>query len=281
MAKLPFNLKKILDVWREAAAQSTLPALVTLAGDPRLVGLAQQRFSSGGVLPATWVGPMEQLAGSAAAGETVIVFATPAEEAEVRPLLAKVGAAGAVLAVDEGPQATGATAYLGGGCTRVSFSDTPSGWRRVFEAAVRGAGDHAVALGRRYPVLSEAVARRIVYRTAGQNALIGLAFFVPGTDMPAMTVNQVKMILSIASVYGQEIGRERALELVGVIGMGFGFRGLARSLTRSIPGIGWVLKAVTGYAATLALGMGAIRYFEKGAPAATSKVVAFAGSLKP
>jgi len=79
---------------------------------------------------------------------------------------------------------------------------------------------------------------------------------------------------------GEEIDRERALELAGVVGMGFGFRALSRSLTRSIPGIGWVVKAATGYSATLAIGMGAIRYFENGAPASTSRVVALAGSLK-
>jgi hypothetical protein len=37
---------------------------------------------------------------------------------------------------------------------------------------------------------------------------------------------------------------------------------------------------VTGYTATLAIGLGAVQYFEKGAPASTSRVVALAGSLK-
>jgi uncharacterized protein (DUF697 family) len=280
VAKLPFNLSKALDAWREASARTTEPAGITLAGDPRLVTLAQEQFSSGGIVPATWVGSVTQLAGPAkAAGETMIVFTTAAQEAEVRAALLQIKAAG-VLVVDEGPEATGATAYLGQGCTRVSFSDTPSGWQRVFEASARAAGPHAVALGRRYPVLREATARQVVHRAAGQNALIGLAFFIPGTDMPAMTLNQMKMILSIASIYGEEIDRERALELAGVVGMGFGFRALSRSLTRSIPGIGWVVKAVTGYSGTLAMGMGAIRYFENGAPASTGRVVALAGSLK-
>lgn len=282
MAKLPFNLGKALETWREAAAQPIRPAGITLAGDQRLVDLAHQRFSSGGTIPATWVGPVAQLAEPLPAeGEIVIVFVTAAEEAKVLSALTKVKAASTVLVVDEGAEATGATVYLGRGHTRVSFSDTPSGWRRVFEASARAAGKHVVALSRRYPVLREAAAHQIVYRTAGLNALIGLAFFVPGTDMPAMTLNQIKMVLSLAGVYGEEIDRERAIELAGVVGMGFGFRALARSLTRWLPGIGWIVKAVTGYSATLALGMAAIRYFEKGAPASTSKVAALAGSLRP
>ncbi len=281
MAKLPFNLNKAAEAWREVSAQTTQSAGITLAGDPRLVSLAHQQFSSGGTVPATWVGPVAELAGPASAdGEAVVVFCAADQEEEARSALMRVKAAGGVLVVDEGAEATGATTYLGRGHSRVSFSDTPSGWHRVFEAVARAAGRHVVALGRRYPVIREAAARQVVYRTAGQNALIALAFFVPGTDMPAMTLNQLKMVLSIAGIYGAEIDRERALELVGVVGLGFGFRKLARSFARSIPGIGWIIKAMTGYSATLALGMGAIRYFEKGAPASTSRVVALAGSLK-
>jgi len=82
VAKLPFNLSKALDAWRDASARTTEPAGITLAGDPRLVTLAQEQFSSGGIVPATWVGPVTQLAGPAkAAGETMIVFTTAAHEA--------------------------------------------------------------------------------------------------------------------------------------------------------------------------------------------------------
>ena len=71
-----------------------------------------------------------------------------------------------------------------------------------------------------------------------------------------------------------------AEDVAGIVGMGFGLRALARRLVRSTPGIGWVLKAVTGYTATLAIGLGAVQYFEKGAPASTSRVLALASSLK-
>jgi uncharacterized protein (DUF697 family) len=223
-----------------------------------------------------------QLAGLAPVpGEVVVVFVPAEGETDVRSALAQAKTkAGALIVVDEGPGATGKTAYLGQGCTRLSFSDTPAGWQRVLGACAQAAGNQAAALGRRYPVLRDAAARQVVYRTAGQNGLVGLAFFVPGADMPAMTLNQVKMVLSIASVYGEEIDRERALELAGIVGMGFGLRALARSLVRSTSGIGWAIKAVTGYSATMAMGLGVIRYFEMGAPASTSRVMALAGSLK-
>ena len=40
------------------------------------------------------------------------------------------------------------------------------------------------------------------------------------------------------------------------------------------------MRMVTAYSATTAIGLGAIAYFEKGAPASTSKVIALAGSMR-
>ncbi len=129
-------------------------------------------------------------------------------------------------------------------------------------------------------MLREAATKRVISKTAAQNALVGLAFFIPGSDMPVMTLNQVKMVLSIANLYGLQIDRERAVEVAGIVGMGFGLRALARSIVRSTPGIGPLIKAATGYAATMAMGRAAVLYFEQGAPAATSRVVALAGTLR-
>ena len=143
-----------------------------------------------------------------------------------------------------------------------------------------GADDQVVALGRRYPVLRAAAAHRVVYRTAAQNAIIGATFFVPGSDMPAMTLNQLRMVLSLAGMYGVEIGRERAVELVGVVGLGFGLRTFARSVLHATPGIGWAIKASTGFTGTVVMGLAAMRYFEKGAPASTSRVVALVRSRR-
>lgn len=282
MAKLPLDLTKALDAWKEVGAQAQQAAGVLLAGDPRLVGLAQERFSTGGTVPATWIGSLSELANLApTAGEIALVFVPAEVEAEARAALAQSNSEkGALLVVDEGSQATGKSTYLGNGYTRLSFSDTPAGWRWVFGACAQAAGSRVVALGSRYPALREAAARQVVYRTVGQNALVGLAFFVPGADMPAMTLNQAKMVLAVANVYGQGIDRERAIELAGVAGVGFGLRALARYLAPANKVAAWAVKGVTGYVATMALGLAAMRYFEKGAPASTSRVLALAGSLK-
>jgi uncharacterized protein (DUF697 family) len=282
MAKSPVNLAKVMETWRETVTATSLSAGVVVGGEERLVALAQQHFAAGGTSPATWALPLGDLGGlSSVPGELLVLFVRPEDEDRVLAVLEQSSAKGGFLvAVDEGAAATNRVSYLKKGCARLSFADTPRGWRRLFEACAETAGEHVVALGRRYPIVRAAAARRVVYRTAAQNALIGATFFVPGADMPAMTLNQVKMILSLAGIYGAEIGRERAVELVGVVGLGLGLRALARSFLRSTPGLGWVIKASTGYTGTLAVGFAAMRYFEKGAPGATSKVMALVRPLR-
>jgi uncharacterized protein (DUF697 family) len=95
-----------------------------------------------------------------------------------------------------------------------------------------------------------------------------------------MTLNQARMVLNLAAMYGEPISSERAVEMIAVAMLGYGFRGVERRLVRLLPGLTLLLKIATAYSATMAVGLGAIAYFEKGAPASTSKVIALAGSLK-
>ncbi len=282
MAKLPLNLSKTLEAWREASSRTEQSTGIVLAGDSRLVELAQHRFSSGGTVPATWVGTLAELPGlMLGSGEVLVVLVPAAAETEAMDAIGRSAAKGrAVIAVEEGAQATGRATRPTLGLTRVSFSDTNVGWRRVFAACATVAGSSSVTLARRYPAIRTAAAQKVIDRTAGQNALIGLAFFIPGADMPAMTLNQIKMVLSVAGIHGEKIDLDRALELVAVVGMGFGLRTLSRRLLRLLPGTGLVLKPLIGYAATMALGLGAVRYFEKGAPASTSRLVGLVRSLR-
>jgi uncharacterized protein (DUF697 family) len=282
VAKSPVNFSKVLEAWKDASAATGRSASVVLGGDEHLLGLGQQRFSAGGTLPATWTRPLGELSGlSSVPGEVLVLFLVAEQESEARAALDRgVPKGGVVLAVEEGAAATGDITYPRKGCGRVSFSDDQRGWSRLFEVCAEISGDHVVALGRRYPAVRAAAARRVVDRTAAQNALIALMFFVPGADMPAMTLNQARMVLSLAGIYGQEMGRERVVELLSVVGVGFGLRAMARSFLRSTPGVGWAVKAGTSYTGTVALGLAAMRYFEKGAPASTNRVLALVGPLR-
>jgi uncharacterized protein (DUF697 family) len=131
---------------------------------------------------------------------------------------------------------------------------------------VRAAGDGAAALAVRLPAVRRAYCDRVVLANASQNAVIGAVVMIPGADMPAMTANQIRMVLKIAAAYGEKIGLDRALEILSVVGTAFVFRTLARQALDFVPGFGWALKGAVGFSGTVALGEAAIAYFEAGAP---------------
>jgi uncharacterized protein (DUF697 family) len=283
VVKLPLNLAKTLKALKEASATADDPASIVLAGDKALIERALEEFSSGGTIPAVaTTDAFNAPSGYAASpGELLVVLAAADQEAQAEALLERVTTKKSViLAVDQGEGAGPKATYTTGGVVRLAFTDSVAGWDRLFALCAEAAGKSGTALGRRYPVVRRAAARRLIARTAMQNVFIALVFFIPGSDMPPMTANQIKMVLNIAAMYGERVDSERALELAGMVALGFGLRGLGRFLARKVPGLAVVMRMVTAYAATVAVGLGAIAYFEKGAPASTSKVIALAGSMR-
>ena len=97
-----------------------------------------------------------------------------------------------------------------------------------------------------------------------QNAGIGLVLFIPGADMPLMTLNQAKMLLQIAAAYGEPMSVARVKELAAIVGGAFACRSVARQVAGAVPAIGWAVKAGVGYAGTKAMGLAAVEYFERG-----------------
>jgi uncharacterized protein (DUF697 family) len=140
-------------------------------------------------------------------------------------------------------------------------------------------GDDGIGLAQRLPALRHAVADHLVFAAARQNGVIGVVIVVPGADMPAMTANQIRMILRIATVYGEELGLDRALEILSVVGVGFVFRTLARQALDFVPGFGWAVKGAVGFSGTVALGSAAIEYFEAGAPLTPERFPKIAGTI--
>ena len=100
--------------------------------------------------------------------------------------------------------------------------------------------------------------------TSLQNAGIGLVLFIPGADMPLMTLNQAKMLLQIAAAYGEPMSVARVKELAAIVGGAFACRSVARQVAGAVPAIGWAVKAGVGYAGTKAMGLAAVEYFERG-----------------
>jgi len=122
-------------------------------------------------------------------------------------------------------------------------------------------GEDGTSLAARVPVVRGAVCDHLIASFSKRNAVIAGAVFVPGVDMPLLTLNQVRLVLRIALAHGETIDSKRAVELLGVVGAGFGFRTVARELLDLVPVAGWALKASVAYAGTKAVGEAAVRYF--------------------
>ena len=144
----------------------------------------------------------------------------------------------------------------------------------IIERIAARAGDKSYALAAKLPRIRKAVCEEIVRSFSKQNGILGAVIFIPGADLPALTLNQMRMVFRIGGAYGADIDRERAVELLGVLGAGLGFRAVAREVVGVVPGLGWALKGAIAYAGTRALGEAAIRYFEAGG------ISAIAGSVR-
>jgi uncharacterized protein (DUF697 family) len=144
---------------------------------------------------------------------------------------------------------------------------------QIFERIAERFGDLGYVLAAKLPSLRRAVCEEIVRGFARQNGILGAAIFIPGADLPVLTLNQIRMVLRIAAAHGEEIDRERALELLPIVAAGFGLRAVARELVGVVPLAGWVVKGAVAFAGTRALGEAAIAYFEKGGARAVARSV--------
>ena len=121
-----------------------------------------------------------------------------------------------------------------------------------------------IALAKHFDFLRHALSSEIIQSASIQNGAIGLVVFVPGADMPLITLNQARLVLQIALVYGHALDRARIKEIAAVVAGAFGFRAIARELTEFIPGVGFLVKAGVAYSGTLAIGYTALDYFAQG-----------------
>jgi uncharacterized protein (DUF697 family) len=120
-------------------------------------------------------------------------------------------------------------------------------------------GEDGAPLAARVPVLRRAVADQLVASFSRRNGIVGAAVFVPGADMPLLTLNEIRMVLRLEQTYGLDIDlRERLPEIAAILGAGLGLRELARELQDVVRGGGWAVKGAVAYAGTRALGEAAV-----------------------
>ena len=237
----------VLSVVRELRRGTGDPRPLAVAGARELVPILARELRAGGDASAVVEGRVH--------GAAALVWVGAPDEAELReadrrdiPIVAVTDAATVpyVLATD---------------LVRV-----PPGHgfpiEEIAAAVARRLGENGTSLAARLPVLRGPVCDALIASFSRRNGLVAAAVFVPGVDLPVLTLNQVRLVLRIALAHGETLDNRRSLELLGVVGAGFGFRAAARELLDLVPVAGWALKGAVAYAGTRAIGEAAVRYFE-------------------
>ena len=124
----------------------------------------------------------------------------------------------------------------------------------IVHAIAARLGEDGAPLAARVPLLRDAVCEQLVASFARKNGLLAAAIWIPGADLPVLTLNQLRLVLRLAQAYGADGVRERLPELAATVGAGFGLRAIARELLDLVPIAGWALKGSVAYGGTRALG---------------------------
>jgi uncharacterized protein (DUF697 family) len=152
--------------------------------------------------------------------------------------------------------------------------------KEVLRRIAARSGDSGPALAARIPALRPHVVERVIETAARRNAVIATAVWIPGADMPLLTAVDMRMVLQIGVCYGIDVNADRVVELLGILGAGFGLRTAARELLDVVPLAGWVVKGGVAYSGTRALGRAAVEYFERGAVADVTHLRTLADRLR-
>jgi uncharacterized protein (DUF697 family) len=152
--------------------------------------------------------------------------------------------------------------------------------KHVLRMIAQKAGTSGPSLAARVPELRPLVVETIIETAARRNGVIAAAIWIPGADMPLLTAVEMRMVLHVGVCYGIEVGADRALELLGLLGAGFGLRAAARELLDVVPIAGWVIKGGVAYGGTRTIGRAAVEYFERGAVADVSRLRTLAERLR-
>jgi uncharacterized protein (DUF697 family) len=119
----------------------------------------------------------------------------------------------------------------------------------------------SAALAARIPALRAGVCKELIQRSARRSATVGAAAFVRAPDLPALFLEQARLILWLGHAHNRRLEPKRGAELAAVLLAGLGLRRLARRVRHETLFPAWAMQGSIAYAGTLALGEAALRYF--------------------
>ncbi len=128
----------------------------------------------------------------------------------------------------------------------------------IAAALGRVLGAHGPGLAARLPVLRRPVVDQLIGSAARRNAILGVKAWLPGVDLPMLTLNQLRLVFGIAIAGGRTLDAGLWPELLGVGGVAYGWRRVARSLA-GLPVPTPVVRGAVVFAGTIAVGAAARR----------------------
>lgn len=255
----------VYGVVKELRATARDGGPVVVAGDPRVADALARELGSGAA-----PGAVVRRETAAGASALVYVLAERPDDADRRVLKeARRARIPTVVVLAAGEVEPGAVPYvLPTAIVRAPAERPPFPLGEVARALAERLGEGGTELAARAPALRDAVCERLIARFSRQAGLVGALVFVPGADLPVLTLNQLRLVLRIGAAHGVEVDAERLPEVVAVIASGLAFRAVARQALGAVPVAGWAIKGAVAYAGTRALGEAAVRYFRAraGAP---------------
>jgi len=121
--------------------------------------------------------------------------------------------------------------------------------------------EHGAPLAARVPLLRDAVCEQLVSSLARRNGVVAAAVWIRGADLPALALNELRLVLRLAQAHGEDSGGERLPDLALALGAALGLRALARELLEVVPAARWAVRGAVAYGGTRALGEAALRRF--------------------
>ena len=250
MPKLPVSVGAIRKLLREIAASGSGEHVLAVGGAHQLAPLLRQQLRRGGADPAA-----VRLGDPEGAGVYVHVLAGEPDGEDVALLRRARRASVSAIAVAVGfAEDTTIPYVLATDVVWVGAGDAFPLEAIAHAIAVR-LGERGAPLAARVPLLHEAVSEQLLGSFARKNGLLAAAVWIPGADLPALALNELRLVLRLAQAYGGagEVGG-RLPELAATVGAGFGLRALAREVLDLVPGAGWAVNVGVAYAGTRGLG---------------------------
>jgi uncharacterized protein (DUF697 family) len=258
MARLPVSVGAVRKLLKEIESAGAGDHVLAIGGASESAGLLRQQFLRGQADPGA-----VRLGGPEGADVYVHVLeGEPADEDAASLQRARRGRVPAI-AVAVGLSAGTATIpYVPAtGVVRAGAGEALP-LDAISRAIGARLGEDGAPLAARVPLLRDPVGELLVESFSRRNGVVAAAVWIPGADLPVLTLNELRLVLRLAQAYGATADvRDRLPELAATIGAGFGLRALARELLDTLPVAGWAVKCAVAYGGTRALGEAARQRF--------------------